>query len=92
MRPEFRSTRSSRALPSHNSISKFKWQKLPSRPVSLPPSIAQNSSKDAFDLSWRKQSRHRMTDAQLLKLDALYETDTYPTTEEKRFLGKEIGL
>jgi hypothetical protein len=91
MRPEFRSTRSSRALPSQNSISKFK-QKLPSRLVSLPPSIAQNSSKDAFDLSWRKQSRHRMTDAQLLKLDALYETDTYPTTEEKHSVGKEIGL
>lgn len=87
MRPEFRSTRSARATP------KSKNKKAESaRPASSPPTSSLDSISGRSDSLWRKQVRHRMTDKQLSKLDALYEWHTHPTTAEKQVLGNEVGL
>jgi hypothetical protein len=98
MRPEFRATRSVRTVPtwqnsSESAVSKSNIKKAPSaRPVSLPPTVSSHYISGAIELSWKKQVRHRMTDVQLLNLDALYERNTHPTTEEKQALGKQVGL
>ena len=94
MRPEYRSTRSARAVPIQHSISKEIKPKDP-RTVSLPPNISFIPSvKKSYtdELSLKKQIRHRMTDEQLSKLESLYMRDTHPTTEEKYALGMEIEL
>ena len=39
-----------------------------------------------------KKPRHRMTDMQLERLEALYQQDTHPTREQKQALGDEVGM
>ena len=39
-----------------------------------------------------KKPRHRMTDKQLERLEALYQLDTHPTREQKQALGEEVGM
>lgn len=94
MRPEYRSTRSARAVPTQHSISKDTKPRAP-RTASLPPNIASSPRiKKSYtdELLLKKQVRHRMTDEQLLKLESLYTRDTHPTTEEKYALGMKIKL
>ena len=94
MRPEYRSTRSARAVLIQDSIFKDTKPKGP-RTASLPPNISLSPSikkSYADDLSLKKQIRHRMTDEQLSKLESLYTRHTHPTTEEKYALGMEIKL
>lgn len=94
MRPEYRSTRSTRAVLTQHSISKDTKLKG-SRTASLPPSISSSPSiKKSYtdDLLLKKQIRHRMTDEQLSKLESMYLRDTHPTTEEKYALGMEMKL
>ncbi|CAL1695045.1 unnamed protein product [Somion occarium] len=40
----------------------------------------------------RKKTRHRMTDHQLERLEALYQYATHPTRQEKEALGDEVGM
>ncbi|KAI0095083.1 homeobox domain-containing protein [Irpex rosettiformis] len=39
-----------------------------------------------------KKPRHRMTDKQLERLEALYQEDTHPTRERKQALGDDVGM
>jgi hypothetical protein len=39
-----------------------------------------------------KKPRHRMTDKQLERLEALYQQDTHPTRDQKQALGDEVGM
>lgn len=39
-----------------------------------------------------KKPRHRMTDKQLERLEALYQQDTHPTREQKQALGDDVGM
>lgn len=93
MRPEYRSTRSTRAVLTQHSISKDTKLKG-SRTASLPPNISSNPSIKSYtdDPLLKKQIRHRMTDEQLSKLESMYLRDTHPTTEEKYALGMEMKL
>lgn len=92
MRPEYRSTRSARSIPTQHSISRSKNDKIqPARTVSLPPTIPLDSL-DTLHLTKMKEPRRRMTDEQLTNLEALYNRDTHPTTKEKEALGRRVKL
>lgn len=95
MRPEFRSTRSARAVPTYLSASMgVKEKKNCNRRTSLPPDVSSATREQSMvaESSWKKQVRHRMTDEQFVRLSALYDRNTHPSTAEKQCLGREIGL
>ncbi|KZP28807.1 hypothetical protein FIBSPDRAFT_852059 [Athelia psychrophila] len=78
MLPEPRSTRSVSS-------------RLPIKAKSQQPATRRTCTSPATPPS-EKKPRRRMTDEQTMKLDALYDEKTHPTTQEKRCLGQEIGL
>ncbi|KAJ3555423.1 hypothetical protein NM688_g2586 [Phlebia brevispora] len=88
MRPPTRTTRSTRQLldaqepasPARRSANSKIALKAISRAASKP------------DVVPDKKPRHRMTDRQLERLEALYQQDTHPSREQKQALGEEVGM
>lgn len=100
MRPPLRSTRSKTSQPTEaarpGQLLVSNIRTVPVQPITL-------SSSSSFSSSIRicnvppgpgppKKPRHRMTDLQLERLEALYEQTTHPSREEKEKLGNEVGM
>ena len=85
MRPEARSTRNTRPLTEESALHSVPATAFKrSRPFEI--------YRDDVSAPIRKKSRHRMTDLQLERLEALYQYATHPTRQEKESLGKEVGM
>ena len=57
------------------------------------PRQSAGSSRTSTPVSDKgKKPRHRMTDKQLVRLEALYQEDTHPTREQKQALGDDVGM
>ena len=88
MRPPTRTTRSARRLSDAQESSparRLPNSKIAPKPVARSVSRSETSYAD-------KKPRHRMTDKQLERLEALYQQDTHPTREQKQALGEEVGM
>ena len=85
MRPEARSTRNTRPLTEESAL-----HSVPATALKRPRPF--EIYRDDVSAPIRKKSRHRMTDLQLERLEALYQLDTHPTREQKQALGEEVGM
>lgn len=86
MRPPARTTRSARSAEAPEPVSALR------RAVSVNPGSSRSSRTGTPSSDKDKKPRHRMTDKQLERLEALYDQDTHPTREEKQALGDEVGM
>lgn len=89
MRPPTRATRSSRQTSeTQDPLSPAR------RPANfkIAPKPAVRSAQRPNGSYVEKKPRHRMTDLQLERLEALYQQDTHPTREQKQALGEEVGM
>ena len=82
MRPAVRTTRAMRAI----NVEELDV-------VDAGPRQSAGSSRTSTPVSDKgKKPRHRMTDKQLVRLEALYQEDTHPTREQKQALGDDVGM
>lgn len=105
MRPPLRSTRSKSFLRTSearegDSQSEESFvssvRTVPVQPITI-GSLSVPSTITICDMNYAsfgppKKARHRMTDLQLEKLEALYQRTTHPTREEKQQLGTEVDM
>ena len=89
MRPPARTTRSVRRL--SDAQDPPSPTRRPANPKIAPKAALRSVSKPATAYS-EKKPRHRMTDLQLERLEALYQQDTHPSREQKQALGDEVGM
>ncbi|KAI0706102.1 homeobox domain-containing protein [Cytidiella melzeri] len=87
MRPPTRTTRATRAIDEDEADFAVNHSRRSVQPGS------NQSSRTGTPMSDReKKPRHRMTDKQLERLEALYQEDTHPTREQKQALGDDVGM
>jgi hypothetical protein len=91
MRPLTRATRSSRVAVAEEATA---WPSIGGAKASVSkPTTSNRSSRTGTPFSDKdKKPRHRMTDLQLERLEALYTQDTHPTREQKQALGEAVGM
>ena len=84
MRPAVRTTRAMRAI---------NVEEPDVVDANAGPRQSVDSSRTSTPVSDKgKKPRHRMTDKQLVRLEALYQEDTHPTREQKQALGDDVGM
>ncbi|KII93175.1 hypothetical protein PLICRDRAFT_382544 [Plicaturopsis crispa FD-325 SS-3] len=96
MRPPMRSTRSFRTsppllLPQHEQQHKSE-NTSPPHMNKAPLTASISAQSNAGDTAADKKPRHRMTDAQLATLEALFKKSSHPSREEKKAVAVKLGL
>ena len=93
MRPPTRTTRSVRRLSdAHDSDEPPSPARRTANSKIAPKLVGRSISSKSGAPYAEKKPRHRMTDLQLERLEALYQQDTHPTRDQKQALGEEVGM
>ena len=87
MRPPARTTRATRSVEAQEPVAAPDALR---RTLKAPSNRSSRTGTPCSDKE--KKPRHRMTDVQLERLEALYQQDTHPTREQKQALGDEVGM
>ncbi len=93
MRPPTRNTRSTSTRVSVDTNTSTTTKETPGETDgSLLKSTLVLSKKGYHTSGKTKKSRHRMTNQQLDRLEALYQKSTHPSRHAKQELGDEVGM
>ena len=91
MRPPARNTRSARVPTGNDAIAPIK-DAHGAQNASHTGQTTASSKKDHRTSGKTKKSRHRMTNQQLDRLEALYQKSTHPSRQAKQELGEQVGM
>lgn len=92
MRPPARNTRSTRGSTTDNGNPTITQETLGDSNASQDNSAMPPSKKGVHTSGKTKKSRHRMTNQQLDRLEALYQHSTHPSRQAKQELGDKVGM
>ena len=91
MRPPTRNTRSTRVYTDPDTVPTDQ-DLLEDADANQQAQDATLTKKGALPSGKIKKSRHRMTNQQLDRLEALYQKSTHPSRQAKQELGDEVGM